>query len=209
MPPHLALIGTVALIHFLALVSPGPDFILCVRNSMTYSRKTGLWTAAGFALGIGVHILYSLAGVAVVISQSILLFNSIKFFGAAYLVYIGVRALFSKSSTIKVDEAIKKMDISALAGLRMGFLTNVLNPKATLFFLSVFTLVISPETPLSVMGIIAFILMANTFLWFALVATLFTQARARSVFSRFSVLFDRIFGGLLIALGVKVALTKR
>lgn len=165
---------------------------------MTYSRKTGLWTAAGFALGIGVYILYSLAGIAVVISQSILLFNSIKFFGAAYLVTIGVRALFSKSSTIKVDETTKKMDISALAGLRMGFLTNVLNPKATLFL-----------TPLSVMGIIAFILMANTFLWFALVATLFTQARARSVFSRFSVLFDRIFGGLLIALGVKVALTKR
>ena len=73
----VTLIGTVTLVHLLALISPGPDFLMCVRNSLTYSRKTGMWTAVGFGLGIAVHIFYSLAGLTVLISQSILFFNAI------------------------------------------------------------------------------------------------------------------------------------
>ena len=69
---YLALIGTVTLIHLLAVISPGPDFIVAVKNSLSYSRKTGIWTAVGFALGISVHILYCVAGLALIISQSIL-----------------------------------------------------------------------------------------------------------------------------------------
>lgn len=88
---YLALIGTVTLIHLLGVISPGPDFIICARNSLTYSRKTGIWTAVGFGLGISVHILYCLAGLALIISQSILLFNFIKYLGASYLVYIGIK----------------------------------------------------------------------------------------------------------------------
>ena len=66
MTEYITLIGTVALVHLLAVISPGPDFIMCVRNSLAYSRKTGIWTAVGFGAGIGVHIIYSLAGLAVV-----------------------------------------------------------------------------------------------------------------------------------------------
>tara|TARA_Y100000031_G_C8221891_1_gene386387 strand:+ start:99 stop:503 length:405 start_codon:yes stop_codon:yes gene_type:complete len=130
----LTLISTVAIIHLLALISPGPDFIMACRNSLVYSRKTGIWTAIGFSLGITVHIFYSLAGLAVIISSSILLFNVIKILGAGYLIYIGIKSIISKSSKIELDEDQKQEDITRLAAVKMGFLTNVLNPKATLFF---------------------------------------------------------------------------
>ncbi len=205
----LALIGTVTIIHLLAVISPGPDFIMACRNSLTYSRKTGIWTAIGFGFGIAVHIFYSLAGLALIISKSILLFNAIKFLGASYLIYIGLKSVLSKSSKIELDEYHKKEDITRLVAIRIGFLTNVLNPKATLFFLSLFTLVISPETPLLIMGIMSVIMIINTMLWFSLVAVFLTQKRIHSIFERFQDVFNKTLGGLLIALGIKVALTEK
>lgn len=206
---YLTLIGSVTLIHLLAVVSPGPDFIMAVRNSLIYSRRTGIWTAVGFGCGIAVHISYSLAGLALVISRSILLFNAIKLLGAAYLVYIGVRSIFSKASAIEVGDPNRMADIGALAGLRIGFLTNVLNPKATLFFLSLFTLVISPDTPLPVLGVLSAIMIGNTVLWFSLVSIFLSQKRIRATFERFQGHFNKSLGVLLIALGIKVALTSR
>lgn len=206
---YLALIGTVTIIHLLAVISPGPDFIMAVRNSLTYSRKTGIWTAVGFGGGITVHIFYSLAGLALIISKSILLFNAIKFIGAGYLIYIGLKSFLSKSSKIELSEHNKKEDITRLLAVKIGFLTNALNPKATLFFLSLFTLVISPETPLPIMGIMSAIMIVNTILWFSLVAVFISQKRIRSIFEKFQGVFNKTLGGLLIALGVKVALTEK
>ena len=206
---YFAIIGTVTIIHLLAAISPGPDFIMACRNSLTYSRKTGIWTAVGFGLGIAIHIFYSLAGLALIISKSILLFNVIKLLGAGYLIYIGFKSLFSKSSKIETEGNIKKEDITRLKAIRIGFLTNVLNPKATLFFLSLFTLVISPETPLLIMSIISVIMIINTMLWFLLVAIFITQKKIRSIFEKYQNAFNKSLGGLLIALGVKVALTEK
>jgi RhtB (resistance to homoserine/threonine) family protein len=206
---HVALIGSVTAIHLLAVVSPGPDFIMAARNSLVYSRRTGIWTAAGFGAGIAVHILYSLAGLALLISKSILLFNAIKLLGAGYLVYIGIRSLLSKAGSLEIGEQAKRADISPWRALRIGFLTNVLNPKATLFFLSLFTMVIAPDTPLPVMGLLSAIMIGNTILWFSLVAVFLTQPRIRGVFERSQNVFNRTLGGLLVALGVKVALSQR
>lgn len=206
---YLPLITTVTLIHLLAVISPGPDFIMCVRNALTYSRKTGIWTAVGFGAGISLHIFYCLAGLALVISKSILVFNTIKLLGAAYLIYIGAKSIFSKSSVIDVGQQTKKEDISPLAAIKIGFLTNALNPKATLLFLSLFTMVISPETPATVQGIMSFIMIANTIIWFTLVSVFFTHSKIRNAFGKFQNIFNRTFGGLLIALGVKVALSNK
>src|SRR3990167_6853963 len=101
---YLPIILTVALIHFLAVISPGPDFIMILRNSLIYSRKKGMFSAVGLGLGIMVHIIYSLVGIGLLISQSIVLFNIIKFLGAGYLIYIGVKSLLSKSSHLNLKD---------------------------------------------------------------------------------------------------------
>lgn len=206
---YIALIGTVTLIHLLAVISPGPDFIVAVKNSLSYSRKTGIWTAVGFGLGISVHLLYCVAGLAILISQSILLFTVIKFLGAGYLIYIGWKSFFSKASSIENIEVQVHTDISPFAAIKSGFLTNVLNPKATLFFLSLFTLVIGPTTPPAIVATMSLIMVLNTILWFSFVALLMTQKRMRSAFSRFQGIFNKVFGGLLIAIGLKIAFSEK
>lgn len=204
---YLPAILTVALVHFLAVISPGPDFIMITRNSLVYSRKIGIYTAIGLGLGILVHVTYSLIGIGLLIAQSIVLFNLIKFLGAAYLIYIGYKSLTSKSSNLKLQDNEHKTDISKLAGIRIGFLTNVTNPKVTLFFLSLFTLAINPGTPLFVKLFMGIEMSVATFLWFTFVAYLVSHHLIKSRLSKIQGVAEKFIGIVLIALGIKVALS--
>ena len=205
----ITLIGTVTLVHLLAVISPGPDFVMACRNALLYSRKTGIWTAVGFGLGIAVHISYALFGLAWVVAQSVILFSVIKYLGAAYLIFIGVQSFLSKTKTLEPGVASKQKDIPPLVAIRMGFVTNVLNPKATLFFLSLFTMVVGPDVSVFEMTIISIILIGVTVLWFSLVAVIMTQKKIRQTFERYQGVFNKSLGGLLVALGIKIALMQK
>ncbi len=202
---NLELIFSVLLIHLLAVISPGPDFFMALKNAMTYSRKTGLYTAIGFGLGIGVHIFYSVFGLALLISKSIILFNTIKYLGVLYILYLGITALSSKTKITSIENSQNQKDISAKKAVIQGFLTNVLNPKASLFFLSLFTLVISPNTPRATLLVISILLVLNTILWFSFVAVFMTQKRIRNVYMHYQETFTKTFGIILIAIGLKIA----
>lgn len=204
---YLSLFGSVLLIHLMAVMSPGPDFIMALRNSLTYSRKTGIYTAIGFGFGIGVHVLYCVFGLALIISTSTIAFNIIKYLGVTYLAYIGVMSIVSKNSKIEIGKQHHLADISAIKAIRMGFLTNVLNPKATLFFLSLFTFVIGPNVPTTIALILGGLMMLNTAIWFSLVAVFFTQSKIRAIFDRYQKTFNTIFGLLLIAIAIKIVFT--
>lgn len=200
---------TVALIHLLAVASPGPDFAIVVRESVSHGRRAGLFCALGVGLGIFVHVAYSLLGIGLIVSQSIVLFNLLKWLAAAYLLYIGIKALRARPA------AAAPVEIQAASPLRSprqafvtGFVTNGLNPKATLFFLSLFTVVINPHTPLLVQGGYGLYLALATALWFCLIALLFSQSRVRDAFTRLGHWFDRLMGAVLIGLGIKLALTE-
>jgi len=80
-------------IFSVALASPGPDFVIAARYALIHSRAIGVMTAFGFAIGVMIHVTYVLFGLAALIAQSVVLFNIIKYIGAAYLFYIGVQAL--------------------------------------------------------------------------------------------------------------------
>lgn len=198
---------TVVAVHFLAVASPGPDFILISRNSLIYSRKVGLYSAVGLGFGILVHVTYSLVGIGFIISKSILLFSVLKFIGAGYLAYIGYQCLKTKPKKEEELSLEKKNDISNFAAIKMGFLTNVLNPKATLFFFALFTQVISPDTPKFIQVFYGLEMSIATFLWFAFVATILSHNLIRKKFGSVQHYLERTFGVILIALGIKVALS--
>lgn len=204
---YLPVILTVALVHLLAVISPGPDFIMITRNSLIYSRRTGIYSALGLSLGILVHVTYSLVGIGFLIAKSILLFNVIKFLGAAYLIYIGYKSITAKSSSLHLQNQIHKTDLSRLAAIRMGFITNVTNPKATLFFLSLFTLVINPDTPLLVKLFMGAEMSIVTSLWFMLVAFLISHHLIKDKLNRVQNYAEKFIGVILIILGIKVALS--
>jgi RhtB (resistance to homoserine/threonine) family protein len=213
MTPFLTQFAIVIVAHLLAVMSPGPDFIVVSRNSITYSRKIGIYTALGVALGISVHVFYSLAGIALVISKSILVFNLIKILGAAYLIFIGYKMLRSKrleeSSTTLMKEEKEKVALTAWRALKNGFLVNVLNPKATLFFLALFTQVIVPETPQYVKLIYGAEMMLMTFIWFTLVSVMFSHRIFKEKIFRVRHIIDRITGAVLVALGLKVLFSSK
>ncbi|MCY1401045.1 Threonine efflux protein [compost metagenome] len=199
---------TVALIHLLAVASPGPDFAVVVRESVAYGRRAGTWTALGVGCGIFIHVAYSLLGIGLIVSQSITLFNALKWAAAAYLFYIGIKALRARPVAGGEEQVYVEQERSARAAFVSGFVTNGLNPKATLFFLSLFTVVINPHTPLAVQAGYGVYLACATAVWFALVAMLFSQQRVRAGFARMGHWFDRLMGGVLVALGVKLAFTE-
>lgn len=196
---------TVALVHLLAVASPGPDFAVVVRESLSRGRAAGTWTALGVGSGILVHVAYSLAGIGLVVSQPVALFNALKWLAASYLVYLGVRALRAAPAVESPAVATARARPAGRAFL-VGFVTNGLNPKATLFFLSLFTLVIDPHTPLVVQAGYGVYLAVATAAWFCLVAWAFSRARVRAAFARLGHWLDRLMGGVLIALGARLAL---
>ncbi len=207
MMEYLPLIGTVSLLNLLAAVSPGPDFVMIVKNSLCYSRKTGIFTAIGIGLGLCVHLAYCAAGIAIIISKFDVVFSIIKFLGAGYLIYIGLTSIFAKNSKLDLTTERPVDDLTFMQAFKMGFFTNILNPKVTLFFLSLFTFVISPTTPTYIVLFLSFIMVMTAFVWFTIVSIFFTQQKVQKAFLRFEKPINRFMGSLLVILGIKIALT--
>lgn len=193
-------------ITLLAIISPGPDFAMVTRNSLLLSRRAGVLTALGIGLGVLVHVTYTLVGVGLLIQQSLWLFNTIKLVGALYLIYLGVKMLRAKPSGVAAAGTLAPL--SDLAALRTGFLANVLNPKTTIFIVSLFMQVVRPDTPLALqIGYGGFIAVAHV-LWFALVAMCFSAGAVRERLLAVRHWVDRVFGGMLVGFGVVLAVVR-
>ncbi|MDT7844614.1 LysE family translocator [Streptomyces justiciae] len=196
-------IFAVAVITVLAVIAPGADFAMVVRNSYLHGRRTGLLAATGVAAGVLVHVTYTMLGVGLLIASSTFLFTIIKLVGAAYLVYIGVRT-FRARGEVEVDLETKS-DLTPLQALRSGFLTNVLNPKTTLFVVSTFAQVVSPGTPVyQQVGYGLFMSLAHL-LWFGVVAVFFSHDRMRTLMLRGQKVLNKVIGSVLAGLGISLA----
>ncbi|MET8769878.1 LysE family transporter [Streptomyces sp. NPDC004658] len=193
----------VAVITVLAVIAPGADFAMIVRNSYLYGRRTGLLAATGVAAGVLVHVTYTMLGVGFLIASSAFLFTVIKLTGAAYLVLVGVRTFRARGEvTVDLEHRTR---LTPLAALRTGFLTNVLNPKTTLFVVSTFAQVVSPGTPVyRQVGYGLFMSLAHL-LWFGVVALFFSQERMRTLMLRAQKVLNKVIGSVLAGLGVSLA----
>jgi threonine efflux protein len=197
---------TIALVHLLAVASPGPDFAIIVRQSLIYGKTTALWSSLGVGCGILIHVFYSLLGIGLIISQSVVAFSILKYLGALYLVYIGVKALRAKplAGGLQLEPEAQPAP-GRLRAIWTGFLTNGLNPKATLFFLSLFTVVINPETPRLIQSLYGIYMAVATALWFSGVSLFFGHPRIRKSFQKLGHWLERLTGLVLVGLGIKLA----
>ncbi|PHS18870.1 MAG: amino acid transporter [Kangiella sp.] len=197
---------SVSIIAIFMAISPGADFIMVTRNSVFYSRTAGLYSALGVSLAIWIHVAYSIAGLAVVISNSIVLFSIIKYLGAAYLIYIGWKT-FRSHSKLEITDNTNQSSLSAFSSLKVGFITNALNPKTTIFFLSIFTQVVNPETPIMLQVLYGAIISITHLLWFGSVAIFLTQPVFLKRFTDYKVYIEKVVGVMLIGFGLKIAVT--
>jgi len=194
-------------ITILAVISPGPDFAMVSRNSLMLSRRAGVFTAMGIGLGVLIHISYTLLGLGLLIQQSLLLFNAIKLAGAVYLIWLGLKMVRTKSGSTVTDNRVAAL--SDLAALRIGFLTNALNPKTTIFVVSLFMQLVKPETPLAVQIGYGLFIAITHIIWFSLVALCFSIGKVRERLINMRHWIDRTFGALLMMFGALLAAASR
>jgi len=188
-------------IHALALISPGPDFAVVTRTAIVSGRGAGLWAAAGVATSIGIYVLISVLGMSLVLAALPGLSRILAVVGALYLAWLGIGCL---RSTGQLPEAQ-----AAPGGGRTfvtGLLTNLLNPKAMLYFGSVLSQALTPGLAAADVVLLWSLLVAESLLWFALVALLFSSRPVLAWLRERLVWLDRTVGAVLLVLAAKVSI---
>lgn len=197
----------VAGIAALGMLSPGPDFFLVIKNAARYPRLAAMMTAFGVICGVATHMSYCVAGLAVVITTTPWLFNLLKYAGAVYLVWIGIQALLSRGGGKMNVSNLPQQQVSLKSAFAQGYLCNLLNPKATLFFLAVFTQVLQIDSGLGDKLWYAGIILGLSVIWWPLLVFLIQSGPVRRGLEKTQKIVDKLLGGMLIALGIKVALS--
>lgn len=189
-----------ALAHLFAVISPGPDFAVVSRQTLAHGRVAGIRTAWGIATGIVVHVAYALFGLGWLLQKWPALLTILAVMGAVFLAYMGIQALTSSASAPVPQRSPK----AAAHDFSVGFITNVLNPKATLFFIGLCASLLSTPTPTSLkLGLAAWIIL-STGAWFSLVALLLGSPLLQKPLQRYGHWLDRILGVILLALAAGV-----
>jgi RhtB (resistance to homoserine/threonine) family protein len=189
------------------IVSPGADFAIVVRQSIVHGRRSAIMTSLGIGSSLLFHISYTVLGLGLLVSKSLLLFGLLKWAGAAYLVYLGIKALRAPAMEAPADvvENVPQKKISDGRSFLMGFVTNALNPKAVLFFLSLFSALVSHETPVLIQAGYGVFMALALIAWFVAVSTFFTLQSVRDRFISWGKWFNRVTGMVFIGLGIKLA----
>ena len=211
MSAYLIELASLMAIFSFAIVSPGADLAMVMRQSLVHGRRAAVITSFGVGASLMFHVSYTVLGLGLIISQSIYLFNIVKWCGVAYLIYIGVKALRAGSTEISVEPtegAGMRRGQSALKAFGLGFAANALNPKAVFFFLSIFSTVVGAHTPMPVKFGYGLVMASALILWFVGVSLFMTTPRMRAAFTRASKWIDRTSGMVFIALGLKLATEK-
>ena len=196
---------TIAFAHLLAVASPGPDFTVVLKQSVTGGTRQGILTSLGVGAGILIHVSYCLLGMSILFAQSDVLLTAMKYLAASYLAYLGVQTITASSRQRPAAESAGER-ASSVAAFRLGFLTNGFNPKATLFFLALFAGVIDSETPLRIQLYYGLYMSAATFVWFAILSGLIGQTQFRHFILQFGPWFERAMGVILLILAVQIML---
>ena len=203
----LAQLLTVVAITSVVMVTPGPDMLLVLRNTVVAGRRAGLRTSCGVLAGNLVHIAYCLLGIGLIIAKSIVAFSALKYAAASYLVYLGIRSFRAGSEPLEAAN-VGRRGLGRRWFLQ-GFLNNVLNPKGALFYLGVFTVIITPGTSAAVMLLlVASMMLVSATFWLLFVSTLDRPA-VRGWFARSQRAVNRVCGAVLILFGVRVAFANR
>lgn len=195
----------------IVVTTPGIDTIMVLTRSISKGKTAGLYSALGVSLGLIFHTCAVTFGLSLIIAKSAITFGIIKYLGAAYLIYIGIKALLDKSQQVELRateikiEGMRKMFLTA-------FLSDVLNPKIAIFFLAflpqfIRTTEINNPVPYLLLGLIMFFI---TLIWCSFLAI--TGSKVATIFNKnknAESWMNKTSGVVFILLGLKVALTKK
>lgn len=208
---ELSILATLATVHFIALMSPGPDFALVVQNATRYGRQTGVYIALGLSFGILLHSLLSLTGVSYLVHQQPTLFALVQIAGGSYLFYLGFGALKGTWQTLssKIETSAEESSSSLLLSNKRqafsrGFATNILNPKALVFFVSLMSTLVPASMSLTGKGVALFILWSLSLAWFSFLAWALSTERLQAKLKSLAVYIDGLCGIIFTLVGASI-----
>ncbi|MRI33564.1 lysine transporter LysE [Endozoicomonas sp. OPT23] len=187
----------------LGAVSPGPSLAAVMKSTLQGSRTHGMVTAISHAFGIGLYAFLVAAGIAVVITETLWLFQVITYAGAAYLAWMGYKSLASKSSLVN-EEQNTGPSISFKQSALDGFLISFLNPKIAVFFLALFSQFVTPETTLITQLLMALMATLCDGIWYCMIAGVAGHAKVLPMLRRNATMVNRICGALLIFVALRI-----
>ena len=193
----------IAVITLLAVISPGADFALVSRNSYLYGRKQGIYTAYGIACAVWIHISYSVLGLSFLKHYIPDLLHIIQYIGALYLMYIGYKTFTQQQIS---DHATHTL-LHPRQAFIQGFLGNSLNPKTTLFVMSIFAQLLRGNHGLTHLIGYGMFISASHLLWFLLISLFCSTPVIRNKILRKQVSINRVIGTVLATLGLCLFLT--
>ncbi|MEW6990254.1 LysE family translocator [Colwelliaceae bacterium 6441] len=199
---------SLALICAMGALSPGPSLAVVVKNTLFGGPKQGYATAISHGCGVALYAALTALGIGVVIVQSPILFSIIQYAGAAFLVYLGIKALLSKKQSVEIGptEAEKQTTQQAINGWRDGFLIAFLNPKLAIFFLALFSQFVDANASMEQKLIMVSTVGIIDTLWYLLVAFMFSRGPVLEKLKRNSHIIDKMTGSFLILLAARVVI---
>ena len=208
----LILFLTVALMHMIALVSPGPDFFFVSQTAASRSRKDAMMGVVGITLGVAVWAAVALMGLHLILQKMAWLHQIITIGGGLYLCWMGWQLLKSaraKKLAGDTDEVESPVDLPARGRTFMrGLLTNLSNPKAVIYFGSVFSLFVGDNVSGGERGGLFILIVAETFVWFSVVAMVFALPAMRRGYQRLAKWIDGVAGVVFAGFGIALIVNR-
>ena len=196
---------SLAVICIMGALSPGPSLAVVVKNTLFGGSTQGYATAISHGLGVALYAAITALGIGIIIVQSTLIFTIIQYTGAAFLLYLGVKAIFSKKQNITLEENnSQETNQQTVNGWRDGFLIAFLNPKLAIFFLALFSQFVSAEASNQQKVIMVATVGIIDTAWYVIVAYTFSRGVILNKLKRNSHIIDRITGSFLILLAARV-----
>lgn len=202
----MTLAGLVSLwaLHLAAVASPGPTFAVALRLAAVEGLRVSLVYAFGVGIGGALWALAALTGLGLLFQLLPSAMLAMKIGGGLFLIWIGLQG-WRHARAPMPEVATGAMPRSARSALRLALLTQASNPKTALFFGAVFAALVPAGTGWPVLGGLLAMVLANEFLWFALVGLVFSRGSVRQTYARAKTAIDRLFGGAMVALGLRLA----
>lgn len=201
----LAAFLTVAFLHLMAAISPGPAVLMSARTGLTQGLRTGAFLAAGIGVGGVIWAAAALFGLGLVFQAAPAVLWTLKIAGGVYLVYMGVMLWRSADQPLNMGQTTTPR--SAASAFRLGVITQLANPKPAVLFSAIFIGTVPPGTAPWVIAALLTVVFLNETLWNIAVARIFSFNRSRSTYISLKSVIDRSFGGMLALLGIKIAAT--
>lgn len=211
----LGIFFTVAFAHFLALLSPGPDFVLLVKSAIKNGGRKSIGVAAGIASANAVYISLCLVGVGSILASSIAIMIALKIAGGLFLIYLAFKALKAKKTSYSdlaaISSECEKIETTFIKEMLTGFMSGILNPKNLLFYLSLFTVVLTSDVSFAFKLALGVWMTSMVFVWDVAIIYFLSTNRVRTKFSKAAYYVDKITGAVLGLIGITIvrsALTK-